>query len=429
MHNTIILPSSATADLTEQQSDEPPLLLSQNRFAASIRLSGLKTSAARSAFNVISDASRAYKQQHFPGVSDAQWNDWHWQIKNRIQSGAQFQQHCQISADEAQALQLGRNGFPFAITPYYLSLISPDDPLDPLRLAVVPSTLEYELAEDEKLDPLDEEGSSPVPGLVHRYPNRVLLLATDFCSVCCRYCTRSRLIGRVHRENCRHNWSAAIEYIEQHPEIEDVLISGGDPLTLPLAPLENLLSRLRRIEHLKIIRIGSKVPAVLPQRITPTLVNMLRKYHPLFISLHFTHPRELTPETGEACRLLANAGIPLGSQTVLLKGINDNVETMRKLMMGLLAFRVRPYYLYQCDPIRGSKHFRTPIQTGLDIIHGLRGFISGYAIPHYIIDAPGGGGKIPLIPDYTRGYEGQDLMLENYAGKTYRYPDCGRSQC
>ena len=383
----------------------------------------------RTLFNVISPSTRQFINRYFPGVRDEQWNDWRWQIRNRIQSVKQFTQYVQLSDEEEKALSRGRKSFPFAITPYYLSLISPFDPSDPVRMSVVPNIREYDIAEDEKDDPLNEDGCSPVPGLVHRYPNRVLFLATDFCSVCCRYCTRSRLIGNVHRENCRNNWAAAIEYIEQHPEIEDVLISGGDPLTLPLQPLENLLARLKRIEHLKLIRIGSKVPVVLPQRISLNLVNMLKKYHPLFISIHFTHPRELTEETKEACARLANAGIPLGSQTVLLKGINDNVQTMRELMMGLLSFRVRPYYLYQCDPIRGSKHFRTPVQTGLDIIQGLRGFISGYAIPHYVIDAPGGGGKIPLLPDYTRGYDGNNLQLCNYAGNLYQYPDTEPSPC
>lgn len=383
----------------------------------------------RASFTVIGEQTRQFKLAHFPGVSDEQWSDWHWQIKNRIQSAEQFQRHFPLSEDELNALNRGRRSLPFAITPYYLSLISPDDPIDPIRQAVVPSCQEFDIAADEQEDPLNEEGCSPVPGLVHRYPNRVLFLVTDFCSVCCRYCTRSRLIGKVHRENCRNNWVAAIEYIERHPEVEDVLISGGDPLTLPLAPLEGILNRLRAIKHVKFIRIGSKVPAVLPQRVTPTLVNMLRKYHPLYLSLHFTHPRELTPETAEACRLLANAGIPLGSQTVLLKGINDNVQTMRDLLMGLLAIRVKPYYLFQCDPIHGSKHFRTPVQTGLDLILGLRGYISGYAIPHYVIDAPGGGGKVPLLPNYVQGRDQDNLILKNYAGDLYRYPDKGPSEC
>ncbi len=407
----------------QEDADEPPSTCSVHTpINAPHRIN-------RTLFNVISPKTREFINRFFPDVKDDQWNDWRWQIRNRIQSLKQFTQYVQLSDEEAQALSRGRKSFPFAITPYYLSLISPTDPSDPIRMSAVPNIHEYDIADDEKDDPLNEDGCSPVPGLVHRYPNRVLFLATDFCSVCCRYCTRSRLIGNVHRENCRNHWAEAINYIEQHTEVEDVLISGGDPLTLPLQPLENLLARLKRIEHLKLIRIGSKVPVVLPQRISLNLVNMLKKYHPLFISIHFTHPRELTEETKEACARLANVGIPLGSQTVLLKGINDNVQTMRELMMGLLSFRVRPYYLYQCDPIRGSKHFRTPVQTGLDIIQGLRGFISGYAIPHYVIDAPGGGGKIPLLPDYTRGYSGNNLQLRNYAGNLYQYPDTEQSPC
>jgi lysine 2,3-aminomutase len=410
----------------QEEPDEPPSTCSAfNALAQRPPASRIN----RTLFNVISPYTREFIKRFYPDVQDEQWNDWRWQIRNRIQSLKQFTQYVRLSEQEEKALSRGRKSFPFAITPYYLSLLSPLDPLDPIRLSVVPNIREYEIAEDEKEDPLNEDACSPVPGLVHRYPNRVLFLATDFCSVCCRYCTRSRLIGNVHRENCRNNWAAAISYIEQHPEIEDVLISGGDPLTLPLQPLENLLARLKRIEHLKLIRIGSKVPVVLPQRISLNLVSMLKKYHPLFISLHFTHPRELTPETREACARLANAGIPLGSQTVLLKGINDKVQTMRELMMGLLSFRVRPYYLYQCDPIRGSRHFRTPVQTGLDIIQGLRGFISGYAIPHYVIDAPGGGGKIPLLPDYAGGHDGNNLLLRNYAGNLYQYPDFEQISC
>ncbi len=230
----------------------------------------------------------------------------------------------------------------------------------------------------------------------------------------------------VAKEKCHigiNQWEPGIEYIRQHPEVRDVLISGGDPLTMPDQHIEYLLRRLREIEHVEIIRIGTKVPAVLPQRITKTLVNIFKKYHPLYLSIHFTHPDELTLEVKEACEKLANAGIPLGSQTVLLKGINDNVETMKKLMQGLLKIRVRPYYLYQCDPILGSAHFRTPIEKGLEIIRGLRGHTTGYAVPQYVVDAPGGGGKIPLLPEYYQGREGNFVLLKNYEGNIYKYPD------
>ncbi|NLZ59300.1 MAG: KamA family radical SAM protein [Lentisphaerae bacterium] len=380
-------------------------------------------SSSRSLFELISPQTREFIHRFYPNLCDSQWNDWRWQVRNRIRSQSELCRFMSLSADEALALSQGQQGFPFAVPPYYLSLLADSAPGHPLRLSVLPSTQEYLLAEDEADDPLAEEASSPTPGLVHRYPNRVLFLATDFCSVCCRYCTRSRLIGSEHRESPRKHWQAALKYIAEHKEIEDVLISGGDPLTLPQQTLEALLAQLKQIRHLKIIRIGSKVPAVLPQRISSNLVSMLKKYHPLFISLHFTHPLELTAECAEACRRLADAGIPLGSQSVLLKGVNDELGTLRELFMGLLSLRVRPYYLYQCDPIRGSKHFRCPVQRGLELMQGLRGHISGYAIPHYVIDAPGGGGKIPLLPPYCAGHKGDRLQLYNYLGKLYEYPD------
>jgi lysine 2,3-aminomutase len=258
---------------------------------------------------------------------------------------------------------------------------------------------------------------------VHRYPDRVLLLVLDFCSTYCRYCTRSRVVGHGSIFPSRVRLEKAIDYIRSHPEIRDVLLSGGDPLTLGDDRLEWILARLRQIPHVEIIRIGTKVPAVLPQRITPKLVRMLRRYHPLWMSLHFTHPDEGTPEAFRACTALADAGIPLGSQTVLLKGINDSVAVMKTLVHQLLRMRVRPYYLYQCDPISGSAHFRTPVEAGLDIIGGLRGFTSGYAVPTYVVDAPGGGGKIPVHPDTVLGREGGELLLKNYHGNCFRYPD------
>jgi lysine 2,3-aminomutase len=275
-------------------------------------------------------------------------------------------------------------------------------------------------------DPLGEDMDSPVPGLVHRYPDRVLFMVTDFCSTYCRYCTRSRMVGKSH-DYCFNldQWERAIKYIEATPAIRDVLLSGGDPLTLSDDRLDWMLSRLRRIPHVEFLRIGTKAPVVLPQRITPALTRMLKRYHPLWISIHFTHPDELTPETTQACARLADAGIPLGSQTVLLAGINDDVETMKRLMHGLLKIRVKPYYLYQCDPISGSSHFRTEVEKGLEIIRGLRGHTTGYAVPNYVIDAPGGGGKIPLLPDYVEGRDSDNLLLTNYKGGHYRYPDPG----
>jgi lysine 2,3-aminomutase len=284
---------------------------------------------------------------------------------------------------------------------------------------------ENELSPYEAADPLDEDGDSPVPGLVHRYPDRVLFLVTGFCAVYCRYCTRSRMVGNQGGEYrfSLTQWENALAYIAAHPEIRDVLLSGGDPLTLADEKLEWLLSRLRKIPHVEFIRIGTKVPVVLPQRITNGLLKTLKRFHPLWMSIHFTHPDELTPEVAQACGKLADAGIPLGSQTVLLKGVNDTVETMKRLYHGLLMNRVKPYYLYQCDPVAGTSHFRTTVEKGLEIIAGLRGFTTGYAVPTFVVDAPGGGGKIPLLPDTIAGRDGDFLLLRNYQGGIYRYPD------
>ncbi len=365
--------------------------------------------------------SLAFRRKYYPGISAELWDDWRWQIRNRISTPVELSGFMQLTADEQASM--GQPGLPFAVTPYYLSLIDAFNPEDPLRRAVVPTIREQTVTMGESLDPLAEERHMVVPGLVHRYPDRVLLLATGFCSTYCRYCTRSRLVGRNGISCSRKLLEKAIAYVAKHEEVRDVLISGGDPLTMGEERLEWLLASLRRIKHVEIIRIGSKVPAVLPQRITPSLVGMLRKYHPLFISLHFMHPAELTPECARACARLGDAGIPLGSQTVLLSGINDSVEIMRQLMQGLLRLRVRPYYLYQCDPIAGSGHFRTPVAKGLEIISGLRGHTSGYAVPTYVIDAPGGGGKIALCPESVIGRQNGEVLLRNYQGGVYSYPD------
>ncbi len=371
-----------------------------------------------------SPQSLAFRRQFFPEATRADWNDWRWQIRQRIRDLHTLAKILQLSQDEHDAIARHNGTLPLSITPYYASLLDRSNPNQSLRRTVVPVTAEYQIAPEESGDPLAEEHTSPVPGIVHRYPDRVLFLVTDFCSTCCRYCTRSRMIGdgKVHHVNSNH-WERAIAYIEATPAIRDVLISGGDPLTLPDERLEWLLWRLRRIPHVELVRIGTKAPVVLPQRITPALTQMLKHYHPLWLSIHFTHPDELTPEVNQACNHLADVGIPLGSQTVLLAGINDDVDTMKRLMHGLVKMRVRPYYLYQCDPIIGSAHFRTPVEKGLEIIKGLRGHTTGYAVPTYVIDAPGGGGKIPLLPEYVVGREGTDLLLRNYEGKTFRYPD------
>lgn len=366
---------------------------------------------------------RSFRKRFFPEVTDQQWNNWQWQIRNRICQPEQLKRFLTLSPEEEATFVQVNTKLPLAITPYYLSLLPSDQPDHPLRRCMVPTVHELFQTNGEENDPLGEEGQSPVPGLVHRYPDRVLLLVIDFCAAYCRYCTRSRVVGHGLFHPGGSRLEKAIAYIRANPTIRDVLLSGGDPLTLSDRRIDWLLTRLREIPHVEIIRIGTKTPAVLPQRITPQLVKILRKHHPLWMSLHFTHPEEATPETQKACNRLADAGIPLGSQTVLLKGINDNVETMKQLMHRLMQMRVRPYYLYQCDPVSGTAHLRTSVSKGLEIIRGLRGHTSGYAVPNYVIDAPGGGGKIPLMPDYVIGRTDDDLWLCNYENKIFRYPD------
>jgi lysine 2,3-aminomutase len=394
-------------------SEEPP--------SGSSLLSPLKPTYSGAV--IISDRSHSFLQRFFPGTSVKDWNSWQWQLRHSFTRLSDLAAVLTPGTNEVRPIPGHHDKLPLRITPYYASLLDSDGLSGPLRRTVVPMLDEFLLNPGESSDPLSEGHDSPVPNLVHRYPDRVLFLATDFCSAYCRYCTRSHLVAKQKCHPGRQAWQPALDYIRAHEEIRDVLVSGGDPLTLPDSQIAYLLASIRSIPHVEIIRIGTKVPVVLPQRITPALLSILRKHHPLMMSIHFTHPDELTPEVAHACRQLANAGIPLGSQTVLLKHINDNVQTMRALMQGLLKIRVRPYYLYQCDPIPGSAHFRTPVSKGLEIIEGLRGHTSGYAVPQYVIDAPGGGGKIPLLPDYYRGRQGSDIVLRNYEGKLYRYPD------
>jgi lysine 2,3-aminomutase len=398
-------------DTPEEPPDQPPSLTSQLSFFP----------VAHDRFPAPSN-SNLFRLLHFPATADAEWNDWHWQLKNRITTLGQLEKILNLTDDEVHAVANLR--LPLSITPYYASLLHPDDPTQSLRRSVVPVSRELTISPGESSDPLNEEDDSPTPGLVHRYPDRVLFLVTNFCSTNCRYCTRSRIVGK--RSRCGlglEQWEKAIAYIERTPEIRDVLLSGGDPLTLPDTRLEWLLNRLRRIPHVEVIRLGTKAPMVLPQRITPALVRMLKRFHPLWLSIHCTHPNELTPEAITACRRLADAGIPLGSQTVLLAGINDDAEIMTKLMQGLMRMRIKPYYLYQCDPIVGSAHFRTPVRKGLEIYAALRGHTSGYAVPNYVIDAPGGGGKIPLLPETVISMEDGKVLLKNYEGKIFSYPD------
>jgi lysine 2,3-aminomutase len=362
--------------------------------------------------------------KYFPEVRLSEWNDWHWQIRNSIKSTGKLKEFIELSDFESRLVSYNKDSLPLRITPYYASLIENTDENNPVRRSVVPSVDELLITHGEASDPLHENSDSPVPNLIHRYPDRVLFLITGFCSTYCRYCTRSHMVAK--EDKCHFgtkDLEAAFNYIESHSEVRDVLLSGGDPLTMSDEKIDYILSRIKSIPHVEMIRIGTKVPVVLPQRITISLVNILKKHHPLFLSIHFTHPEEITSEVKEACERLANAGIPLGSQTVLLKNINNDVATMKKLVHELLKIRVKPYYLYQCDPILGSSHFRTPVENGLEIIKGLRGFTSGYAIPNYVIDAPGGGGKIPLLPEYYLGKENGDVLLRNFEDKIFRYPD------
>jgi lysine 2,3-aminomutase len=380
-------------------------------------------SAARARF-VVSATSNEFRKRHFPGVKTTEWNDWRWQNRNRTRSLEQLERIISVTEEERAAILRHSGPLPIGVTPYYMSLIDAANPLQGLRRTTIPTLAEFDRTPGEEDDPLGEDGHSPVPGLVHRYPDRVLLLVTNFCSVYCRYCTRARLVGASGERALRKaDIDRAIEYIAATPAVRDCLISGGDPLSLDEDRLEYVLSRLRAIPHLEFIRIGSKQPVVQPMRVTPALTKMLRRYHPLWMSLHFTHPDEVTPEVAEACGRLADAGIPLGSQTVLLKGVNDDVATLKKLFHALLKIRVRPYYLYQCDPISGSGHFRTTVDKGLELIAEMRGYTTGYAVPNYVVDAPGGGGKIAMLPDAVIGRDGDDLLLRNFAGEECRYPD------
>jgi len=373
---------------------------------------------------VISDRSKAFRERHYPDVSCQQWNDWRWQLRSRLRTVDHLRRVLHLSEDESKTIERIGGRLPVGITPYYASLMDPEDPFEPIRRTMVPTGGEFERGAGEADDPLDEEGDSPVPGLVHRYPDRVLFLVTNFCATYCRYCTRARLVGHTGEFHFNQaQFQPAIDYIAAHPEIRDVLLSGGDPLTMGDERLEWLLERLRAIPHVEFLRIGSKVPAVLPPRITPSLVAMLRRYHPLWVSIHFMHPSEVTPEVRQACERLADGGMPLGSQTVLTRGVNDEVQTLKRLYHELLKVRVRPYYLYQCDPISGSAHLRTSVEKGLEMIAGLRGHTTGYACPTFVVDGPGGAGKIALLPESMIGRDGDSILLRSYSGEITAYPD------
>ncbi len=381
-----------------------------------------------------SDAFLALKEFHpagrgpWSGVSDTDWNDWRWQLKNRITTLEQLEAYLpNLSPSERAGATLARSKLAMAITPHFFNLIDPNDPMCPIRWQVVPRVEETRTASWEMSDPCGEDSHSPVPGLVHRYPDRVLFLVTDRCAAYCRYCTRSRLVSNAAGYDFHPEFDRQIAYIEEHREIRDVLLSGGDPLLFNDEKLEYLLSRIRAIKHVEFLRIGTRIPVFLPQRITPELCAMLKQFHPLFMSIHSNHPRELTTEVRDALGRLADAGIPLGNQSVLLKNVNDSEDALKAHVQKLLMCRVRPYYLYQCDLIQGSSHLRSEVSRGLELIKSLRGFTTGYAVPQFVVDAPGGGGKVPLNPDTILGTTEGVVTVENYEGKVFEYPEGGRN--
>ncbi|HLF02478.1 MAG TPA: lysine 2,3-aminomutase [Anaerolineales bacterium] len=364
------------------------------------------------------------RAKFYADVPDEKWNDWRWQMSNRLNTVGELANVLDLSETEKKALE-AKNLFRVDITPYFASLIYPDDPHDPIRAQVIPTDREMVPFTSMMEDSLAEDRHSPVPGLVHRYPDRVLMLVTTQCASYCRYCTRSRIVGDPTQTFSRKDFEAQLDYLEHTPQVRDVLLSGGDPLVLAPKLFEEIISRLRAIPHIEIVRIGSRVPVFLPMRITQEMCDMLAKYHPIWMNIHVNHSNEITPELAEACDRLTRAGIPLGNQSVLLAGVNDSVHIQRQLVHDLVKIRVRPYYLYQCDLVEGAGHFRTSVSKGIEIIEGLRGHTSGYAVPHFIVDAPGGGGKIPVMPNYVISQAPGKVILRNYEGfiTTYTEPE------
>lgn len=371
------------------------------------------------------------KQVYFPEVSEADWNDWKWQVKNRIETLDQLKKYIDLTKEEEEGVVKSLETLRMAITPYYISLIDKNNPNCPIRKQAIPSGLELHKSEADLLDPLHEDEDSPVAGLTHRYPDRVLFLITDMCSMYCRHCTRRRFAGQNDKESPSERIQKAIDYIAKTPTVRDVLLSGGDALMVSDKMLESIIQRVRAIPHVEIIRIGSRTPVVCPQRITDDLVNMLKKYHPVWLNTHFNHSNEVTPEAIQACERLANAGVPLGNQSVLLRGVNDCVHVMKKLVHNLVKMRVRPYYIYQCDLSMGLEHFRTPVSKGIEIIESLRGHTSGYAVPTFVVDAPGGGGKTPVMPTYIISQSPGKVVLRNFEGviTTYTEPETYKNEC
>jgi len=359
----------------------------------------------------------------FEDATPFDWEDWKWQIGHRIRTKDILEKLINLTPEEKKGIDGSGGKLTMSIPPSFASLMDPDDPNCPIRMQCVPRIEELETSEEEMSDPCGEDSHSPVHGVVHRYPDRVLFLVTEMCAMYCRYCTRSRMVGDGRKTLKPSKYQAAYDYIRSNKKIRDVLISGGDPLILGDKILDDIIGNLRSIPHVEFIRIGTRVPVTLPQRITTDLIKVFKKHGPIWMSLHFSHPKEITKRVKYACELLADNGIPLGSQTVLLKGINDKPYIMKKLMQELLKIRVGPYYIYQCDPIKGSKHFRTPVSTGVNIMEKMRGYTSGYAVPTFVIDCPGGGGKIPISPNYILSSEEGTYTLKNYAGEQFKYCD------
>lgn len=371
------------------------------------------------------------RKEFFPDVTDEQWNDWKWQVKNRIETLEDLKKYIALTPEEEDGVRESLKTIRMAITPYYLSLIDPNDPYDPVRKQSIPTANELYISPSDLEDPLHEDSDSPVPGLTHRYPDRVLFLITDMCAMYCRHCTRRRFAGQKDAASPTERIDKAIEYIANTPQVRDVLLSGGDALLMSDDRIEYILKKLREIPHVEIIRFGSRTPVVMPQRITDDFVNMLKQYHPIWLNTHFNHPNEITKESAEACAKLANAGVPLGNQSVLLRGINDCTYVMKELVHGLVKIRVRPYYIYVCDQSMGISHFRTPVSKGIEIIENLRGHTSGYAVPTFVVDAPGGGGKIPVMPTYMISQSPNRVVVRNYEGviSTYTEPTDYVEEC
>ena len=357
------------------------------------------------------------------GITEEEWKSHKWQLRNRITSLSQLEKHLNLHEDERNGVILSGTKLSMSITPHFFNLIDRNDPNCPIRRQLIPRIDETIISPYEMSDPCGEDSHMPVPGLVHRYPDRVLFLVTDRCASYCRYCTRSRVVSGAGDQTLSTEFEAAFDYLEKHTEVRDVLLSGGDPLLLSDSKLEKFLSRLRSIEHIEFIRIGSRIPIFMPQRVTDDLCQMLQKYHPLFMSVHINHPRELTLEVKEGLERLANHGVPLGNQSVLLRGVNDDADVMKVLVQKMLMCRVRPYYLYQLDLIQGSSHLQVPVAKGLEIMESLRGHTTGYSIPQYVIDAPGGGGKVPINPDYIVQRNSERVVIRNFEGKTFEYPE------